>query len=233
MSAVSAPVQPIIVAIDGFSACGKSTLAKALAKRLNYLFIDTGAMYRAVTWYFIQHHIPMTVDEEVALAMSRITIHFERIQGENQTFLNGENVEQAIRSPAVSDLVSPVSARPLVRTTITAQQRLMGKHKGIVMEGRDIGTAVFPHAELKIFLTADFDTRVRRRLLELQSKGLQLSHDEVAANLEQRDYLDSHRAMNPLRQAEDAVVLDNTSMTVDEQIAWILNLPQIKFSTTV
>lgn len=231
MSSFPASSRPIIIAIDGFSACGKSTLAKALAKRLQFVFIDTGAMYRAVTWYFIQHNVSLAADEEVALAMSRIVIHFERVNGENQTFLNGENVEQAIRTPAVSDLVSPVSALPLVRTTITAQQRLMGQHKGIVMEGRDIGTAVFPQAELKLFLTADFATRVRRRWLELQAKGLQLSQDEIAANLAQRDYLDSHRAMNPLRQAEDAIVLDNTSLTVAEQIDWILNLPQINYST--
>lgn len=218
------PDRPIIVAIDGHSSCGKSTLAKALAQRLQYVFIDTGAMYRAVTLYFIAHEVDLTVPAQIEQAMQAIEIHFARVDGENHVFLNGVDVEKEIRTPEVSNVVSPVSALPQVRHTITAQQRLMGAQKGIVMEGRDIGTAVFPKAELKIFLTAAFETRVDRRWREMRAKGLRLTREEVARNLSERDHLDAHRTLNPLRQAEDALVLDNTHLNVEEQITWILDI---------
>lgn len=209
---------PIIIAIDGYSSCGKSTLAKALARHFNYVYGDSGAMYRAVTLYFLNHQIDYLNDEAVAAALQDIHIHFERIEGENHTFLNGRDVEREIREMRVSEHVSPVSTIPKVRRAMVRQQQRMGERRGIVMDGRDIGTVVFPDAELKIFLTADVDVRTSRRHLELAAKGLDAEWDDIRKNLLERDHIDSTRADSPLRQANDAIVIDNTLLSEKEQL---------------
>ncbi len=209
----------IIIAVDGFSSTGKSTLAKDLAKKIGYGYIDTGAMYRAVTLYFLRHETDIADETAVAEALKKIEIDFQNIDGVNTTFLNGENVEKEIRKMYVSDFVSPVAAVSAVRRAMVKLQQAMGKKKGIVMDGRDIGTVVFPEAELKIFVTSDPKTRVDRRYAELQNKGLQADYEEVAKNLRERDHIDSTRADSPLRQAEDARVLDNTALTRAGQLA--------------
>lgn len=209
----------IIIAVDGFSSTGKSTLAKDLAKKIGYGYIDTGAMYRAVTLYFLRHETDIADETAVAEALKNIEIDFQNIDGVNTTFLNGENVEKEIRKMYVSDFVSPVAAVSSVRRAMVKLQQAMGKKKGIVMDGRDIGTVVFPEAELKIFVTSDPKTRVDRRYAELQNKGLQADYEEVAKNLRERDHIDSTRADSPLRQAEDARVLDNTALTRAGQLA--------------
>lgn len=209
----------IIIAVDGFSSTGKSTLAKDLAKKIGYGYIDTGAMYRAVTLYFLRHETDIADEAAVAEALKKIEIDFQNIDGVNTTFLNGENVEKEIRKMYVSDFVSPVAAVSAVRRAMVKLQQAMGKKKGIVMDGRDIGTVVFPEAELKIFVTSDPKTRVDRRYAELQNKGLQADYEEVAKNLRERDHIDSTRADSPLRQAEDARVLDNTALTRAGQLA--------------
>jgi len=210
----------IIVAIDGYSSCGKSTTAKLVAKQLNYPYIDTGAMYRAVTLYFIQNHISLTNPKEVENALSKVHISFRRHPelGRNDTYLNGLNVEDEIRKMYVSERVSEVSAIAEVRHALVAQQQRMGKTKGIVMDGRDIGTVVCPDAELKIFMTADNAIRVERRFKELFEKNPNITIEEVKANIELRDYIDSHREVSPLKQAKDAVLLDNTNLTEGEQL---------------
>lgn len=224
--------QSIIIAVDGFSSCGKSTLAKALAKQLSYLYIDSGAMYRAVTLYFLRNKVDWNKPEAVATALDQITIRFSKNNQEQiQTILNGENVEQEIRQMEVSRSVSPVAAVPAVRRFLVKQQQAMGQAKGIVMDGRDIGTVVFPQAELKIFLTASSKERSRRRFLELQAKGQSVSLEEVAANLTERDHIDSSREDSPLRQAEDAVVVDNTNLTEQEQLLMTLSLAQERIRT--
>lgn len=216
----------IIIALDGYSSCGKSTTAKLVAKQLHYAYIDTGAMYRAVTLYFLSNHITLTNPKEVAKALSEITITFRRHPetGSNDTFLNGLNVEQEIRKMYVSDRVSDVSAIAEVRHAMVAQQQKMGKSKGIVMDGRDIGTVVFPDAELKIFMTADPLMRAQRRQEELLSKGELVGLPEIVANLEKRDYIDTHRTESPLMQAEDAILVDNSFMTIDEQVDLVVRL---------
>jgi len=212
----------ITIAVDGFSSCGKSTLAKQLAAKLGYVYIDTGAMYRAVTLYALRNN--MVVDEELdtQLLISRfgdISIHFElNANGELQTFLNGANVEREIRKIYVSQWVSPVAAVPEVRHVMVAQQQKMGEAKGVVMDGRDIGTTVFPNAELKIFVTADVDVRAQRRYDEMLSKGETADMAEVKQNLQERDRIDQSRAESPLRKADDAVVLDNSHITREEQL---------------
>lgn len=211
-------VNKIIVAIDGYSSCGKSTLAKALAERLSYAYVDSGAMYRAVTLFLLRHGISPKDEEAVAQALEHIEIHFERIAGANHTFLNGEDVEAAIRDMSVSDWVSPVAAIPAVRRAMVRQQQAMGRRRGIVMDGRDIGTVVFPDAELKLFVVADEAVRVQRRFLELQQRGMHADIDTVRFNLLERDRIDSTRADSPLRQADDAIVIDNTHLTPDEQL---------------
>ncbi len=208
----------IIIAIDGFSSCGKSTLAKALAKKLDYLYGDSGAMYRAVTLYFLDNLVNYHEPAEVEAALTHIQIHFERLNGENTTFLNGQNVEKEIRSMRVSEHVSPVSAIPAVRRAMVRQQQRMGEQRGIVMDGRDIGTVVFPDAELKLFLTADPDVRTSRRHLELVGKGIDADWDNIRHNLLERDHIDSTRSDSPLRQAEDALVIDNTLLSETEQL---------------
>lgn len=213
-------VKRIIIAIDGFSSCGKSTLAKALAKQLHYSFIDSGAMYRAVTLYFIRNGVNFEDEAQITDALKDIHIHFERDSKtkQNITFLNDENVEAEIRKMEVSSLVSEVAALKAVRKEMVALQRKAGKRKGIVMDGRDIGSNVFPNAELKIFMTADNEVRAHRRFLELQEKGTPETIETVKKNLAHRDHIDSTREENPLTQTDDAIVLDNTNLTMDEQL---------------
>lgn len=216
----------IVIAIDGFSSCGKSTMAKGLAKRIGYIYIDSGAMYRAVTLYCINHNlIDGNLIDENSLKKQMQNIHIEfkinTQSGRPETWLNGKNVEQEIRSMQVSNLVSPVSALKFVRTAMTTQQQALGKAKGIVMDGRDIGTTVFPHAELKIFVTASAETRAKRRLDELKAKGENISYQEVLKNVRERDYIDQNRSESPLKKADDAILLDNSDMTLEEQDKWL------------
>jgi cytidylate kinase len=220
----------IIVAIDGYSSCGKSTTAKQVAKQLNYAYIDTGAMYRAVTLFFIQNHVSVSNPKEIQQALSDIHITFRRhkINKSNDTYLNGLNVEDEIRRMYVSEQVSTVSAIAEVRHALVAQQQRMGKTKGIVMDGRDIGTVVFPQAELKIFMTADPMIRAQRRQLELIEKGELIGLAEIAENLKMRDRIDTTRTESPLKQAEDAVYIDNSLMTLDEQVEMVVRLADEK-----
>lgn len=216
-------MRKITIAIDGFSSCGKSTIAKGLAKKLNYVFIDSGAMYRAVALYCLQNNIIRQgkfSEEEVVRAMDKIELEF-KMNPENKNsemHLNGNNVEKDIRDMNVSNYVSPISAIKEVRDKVVAQQREFGKEKGIVMDGRDIGTNVFPNAELKIFMTADEDVRAQRRWKELNQKGIITGIEDVKKNIAQRDHEDTHRKHNPLRKANDAMVLDNSNLKMDEQL---------------
>lgn len=216
--------QGIIIAIDGWSSCGKSTLAKALAKKLSYAYIDTGAMYRACTYYFIQHQIDLKDEDAVLAALKNIQITFKSIEGLNTTFLNDVNVEQEIRSMDVSNLVSPVAELSVVRKFLVEQQQAMGQQKSVILDGRDIGTVVFPNAELKIFLTAEPEVRAARRFEELKQKGIEITLAEVITNLQERDHIDSTRADSPLKQAEDAHLIDNTYMDLDTSIKKVLEL---------
>lgn len=217
----------ITIAIDGQSSCGKSTMAKNLARELGYIYVDTGAMYRAVTLFAMRHSL-FNADGSVKAAglerqMDQVSVSF-KLNVEThlpETFLNGENVERTIRTMEVSSHVSPIAALPFVRTAMVAQQRLMGAQKGIVMDGRDIGTTVFPDAELKIFVTASAEVRAQRRYDELKAKGMEADYDEILKNVKERDYIDSHREVSPLRQAEDALLLDNSRMTISEQQQWL------------
>lgn len=216
----------IIIAIDGYSACGKSSTAKAVAAALGYNYIDSGAMYRAVTLYFMQHYVSLDNEREINRALNNIDIEFRippgRTDGMSETYLNGLNVEEEIRSMFVSDMVSDVSKIPQVRRFLVAQQQKMGKKKGIVMDGRDIGTVVFPQAELKLFVTADLHERARRRQAELLAKEQLVSLDEVIENLTKRDQIDTTRTESPLRKAEDAIEIDTTFVTFDEQVEIVL-----------
>ena len=221
----------IIIAIDGYSSCGKSTLAKDLAKCIQYHYVDTGAMYRAVTLFLLQNHIDIYHPELVEIALQNIQITFEyNKESQSQfTILNGENIENEIRvNPRVAGTVSEVSAISAVRRFLVQQQQAMGKKKGIVMDGRDIGTVVFPDAELKIFVTADPNIRAQRRLEELAEKGQETTFDEVLANLEKRDLMDSTRADSPLIKADDAIELNNSKLSKEDQLEWILKLVQEK-----
>lgn len=214
----------IIIAIDGHSACGKSTLAKGLAKSLHYAYLDSGAMYRAVTLYFIENQVNYDEPAAVEEALKHIELHFERIDGRNHTFLNGRDVELDIREMRVSDQVSPVSAISAVRRAMVQQQKAIGQRRGIVADGRDIGTVVFPDAELKIFLIADLDVRTSRRHLELAAKGIDAEWEDVRKNLLERDRIDSSRADSPLHQADDAIVIDNTLLSEEQQLEKALAL---------
>lgn len=214
----------IIIAIDGYSSCGKSTLARALARRLQYLHIDSGAMYRAVTLYFLRHMVDINDPYSVKDALDKISIYLTFEDDVQITWLNHENVEMAIRSPEVNRHVSPVSTLSSVRKAMVDQQRRMGEKKGLVMDGRDIGTVVFPAAELKLFLIADLDVRVERRWLELMNKGLHATREEVKANLLERDYIDSTREDSPLRKADDAIVIDTSYLTEKEQLQIALDM---------
>jgi len=225
----------ITIAIDGYSSCGKSTLAKQLAKTLGYNYVDTGAMYRAVTLYFIRNQIDLFHQSQVADALSKISIefHLNELKQLSETFLNGENIEEEIRvNPRVASAVSDVSAISEVRRFLVAQQQQMGKNKGLVMDGRDIGTVVFPDAELKLFVTANPQVRTQRRLDELTEKGQVTTFDEVLANLTKRDHIDSNRADSPLMQAKDAIILDNSNLTKTEQFEWVMKLIQQKTSVS-
>ncbi|MBQ9092555.1 MAG: (d)CMP kinase [Prevotella sp.] len=222
-------MKKITIAIDGHSSCGKSTMAKQLAKQLGYIYVDTGAMYRAVTLYAMRNGL-ITEDNNVdndglRSRMSQIAISFKfnETTGRPDTYLNGERVEDKIRGIEVSNHVSPVAAIPFVRRAMVDMQREMGKEKGIVMDGRDIGTTVFPDAELKVFVTASAEVRAKRRYDELSQKGMPADYEEILKNVQERDYIDSHREVSPLRPAEDAVILDNSDMTIPEQQEWLLS----------
>lgn len=221
-------MKKITIAIDGHSSCGKSTMAKKLAKDLNYIYVDTGAMYRAVTLYAMQHDM-IKADNEVdtqavIAALGDIDVTFRPADGYDRpvTHLNGECVEEKIRSIEVSRCVSPIAAIPEVREAMVALQRSMGDAKGVVMDGRDIGTTVFPDAELKVFVTASAEVRAERRYKELQEKGMPADYQDILENVKERDYIDSHREVSPLRMADDAIMLDNSSMTREEQQAWLI-----------
>jgi cytidylate kinase len=217
----------IIIAIDGYSSCGKSTLARQLAERLGYNYIDSGAMYRAITLYFIRHNIDLEDHDEILKALANIHLSFEVNEqtGQSEIHLNEENIAHLIREMLVAEKVSEVAAIREVRGFAVGQQKRMGKRKGIVMDGRDIGTVVFPEAELKVFMTADPEVRVKRRFEEMYETNPHISLDEVRHNLEMRDYIDSNREESPLRQADDALVLDNSGMSREEQldivIGWV------------
>ena len=222
-------MKKITIAIDGHSSCGKSTMAKDLARRIGYVYVDTGAMYRSVTLFALRNGL---IDSEgrideggLRARMSDVNISFvfNKETGRPDTYLNGECVERNIRTIEVSNHVSPIATLGFVREQLVAQQQQMGKMKGVVMDGRDIGTAVFPDAELKIFVTADAKVRAQRRYDELKAKGMEADFDEILKNVEERDYIDSHREIAPLRRADDAIELDNSYMTIDEQNEWIYN----------
>ena len=217
----------IIIAVDGFSSCGKSTFAKAIAARLGYIFIDTGAMYRAVTLYALEHGAIRSgiVDEEAVVKLLdkiSITFRFNPERGASDIYVDGDLAEGKIRTIEVSNCVSRVSAIPEVRSKLVAMQQEMGRRRGVVMDGRDIGTVVFPDAELKLFMTADPAVRACRRYKELTGKGMTVTMEEVERNILERDKADMSRAVSPLCQADDAIVLDNSHMTVDEQMAWFM-----------
>lgn len=213
-------MRPIIITIDGWSSCGKSTLAKQLARELGFVYIDSGAMYRAITLFFLRNHVDWTNAEAVHQALLDVGLSFEYnpLTQQSEILLNGENVEYLIREMIVAEKVSDVAAIPEVRHFAVAQQQAMGQKKGIVMDGRDIGTTVFPQAELKLFMTASPEVRVMRRYKELVQKNPYVTIEEVRHNLETRDYIDSHREVSPLRQADDAIVIDNSALTMDEQL---------------
>ena len=227
-------MKKITIAIDGHSSCGKSTMAKDLAREIGYIYIDSGAMYRCCTLFCLQHgliRMDGSVDEEALeplMPQIRIDFRLNPATGRPDTYLNGENVERDIRTMEVSSHVSPVAAIPFVRTAMVALQQAMGRDGGIVMDGRDIGTAVFPNAELKIFVTASAQVRAQRRYDELKAKGEHVDFDEILYNLQERDRIDSTRAMNPLRKADDALVLDNSNLTIEQQKAWLLEQFRLK-----
>ena len=219
----------IIIALDGFSSCGKSTFAKSIAQRLGYIFIDTGAMYRAVTLYSLEHGAIRSgmIDEEAVIKLlpeMSVAFRFNPERGASDIYVNGDRVEGKIRTIEVSNCVSGVSAIPIVREKLVALQQEMGRQKGVVMDGRDIGTTVFPSAEIKLFMTADPKVRAQRRYDELTAKGDKVSFDEVLENVISRDNADMNRSVSPLRKADDAIVLDNSYMTVEEQMEWFLKL---------
>ena len=216
----------IVVAIDGYSSCGKSTLAKALAKKLHFVYVDSGAMYRAVTLYFLRNLVDITSEKAVAEALENIHLDFHARDYETHITLNGEEVSNEIRDMKISEMVSPVSALKKVRTEMVNQQQRMGKTANIVMDGRDIGTTVFPEASLKIFMTADPKVRAERRYKEMIAKGDLISLEEVFENLAHRDFLDTTRTESPLKRAEDAIILDNTELTPEEQLGFALNQVQ-------
>ncbi len=221
---VSGMDKKIIITIDGWSSCGKSTLAKQLARELGYVYIDSGAMYRAITLYFLRNHIDWTKPELVKDALDHIHLEFHpnHKTGQSEIYLNEENVEYVIRDLVVAEKVSDVAAIGAVRSCAVAQQQKMGRRKGIVMDGRDIGTVVFPDAALKIFMTADKEIRVQRRFKELYEKNPNVTIEEVRHNLEMRDHIDSHREISPLRQADDALILDNSTISEKEQLSLAL-----------
>ncbi len=221
-------MKKITIAIDGHSSCGKSTMAKDLAREVGYVYVDTGAMYRSVTLFALRNGL-FTADgikeEELRRRMPEINISFKfnAETGRPDTYLNGELVEQEIRTMEVSNHVSPIATLGFVREAMVAQQQQMGKDKGVVMDGRDIGTTVFPNAELKVYVTASAEVRAQRRYDELKAKGMEADYEEILKNVQERDYIDSHREVSPLRKADDAIELDNSNMTIAEQKQWLLD----------
>ncbi len=222
-------MKKITIAIDGHSSCGKSTMAKDLAREVGYVYVDTGAMYRSVTLYALQHNLfnedgsVKTTELEQEMPNIQISFKFNPSTGRPDTYLNNVRVEDEIRSLEVSSHVSPIAAVGFVRTAMVAQQQQMGQNKGVVMDGRDIGTTVFPDAELKIFVTASAEVRAQRRYDELKAKGMPADYDDILKNVQERDYIDSHREVSPLRKADDAIELDNSNMTIAEQKQWLLD----------
>jgi|SRR5690242_16101284 len=223
-------IEKIIVTIDGWSSCGKSTLARQLAKKLGYIYIDSGAMYRAITLYFLRNNVNIDNEEEIKEALQNITLEFisNEHSDTSDMYLNGENVEYIIRDLVIAEKVSDVASLKDVRAFAVKEQQKMGRGKGIVMDGRDIGTTVFPHAEVKIFMVADEAIRVERRFQEVFEKNPNITLDEIKANIELRDYIDSHREVSPLRKAADAVELNNSSLTEKEQLDFALKLVKQK-----
>lgn len=221
-------MKKIVIAIDGYSSCGKSTMAKDLAREVGYIYVDTGAMYRAVTLFAMRNGVfdaDDNIDEarlKTLLPDVKLTFKLNNETKLPEVCLNGECVERDIRTLEVSQHVSPIAALPFVREKLVEQQQAMGKEKGIVMDGRDIGTVVFPDAELKIFVTASAEIRAQRRFKELEAKGMPANFDEILQNVEQRDYIDTHRETSPLRQADDALVLDNSHLTIADQKVWLM-----------
>ncbi|TBR19889.1 MAG: (d)CMP kinase [Chitinophagaceae bacterium] len=222
----------IIITLDGWSSCGKSTLAKQLATKLGYTYVDSGAMYRAITLYFLQHQVLWTDEKMLTEALKKIELAFveDSATGKSNIYLNGKNVELLIRELVVAEKVSEVSAIKEVRNFAVAKQQEMGKQKGVVMDGRDIGTVVFPEAELKIFMTADNEIRIKRRFIEMRELDSNVSIEEVKKNIESRDYTDSNREISPLRKADDAIVLDNTHLTTGQQFEIAFNWANEKSS---
>ena len=222
-------MKKIIVAIDGHSSCGKSTMAKSLAAQVGYIYVDTGAMYRAVTLFAMRQGLfdaqgqPDAARLEALVPEIEVSFHLDPTTNLPLVCLNGEVVEEEVRTLEVSSHVSAIAALPFVREALTRQQQRMGEEKGIVMDGRDIGTVVFPQAELKVFVTASAEVRAQRRFLELTAKGQTVAFEDILRNVQERDYIDSHREVAPLRQADDALVLDNSEMTREEQMQWLLN----------
>jgi cytidylate kinase len=221
-------MKKITIAIDGHSSCGKSTMAKDLAREVGYVYVDTGAMYRSVTLYALRNGLFTDdgINEEALrqqMANIQISFKFNAETGRPDTYLNGELVEHDIRTMEVSNHVSPIATLGFVREAMVAQQQQMGKDKGVVMDGRDIGTVVFPDAELKVFVTASAKVRAQRRYDELKAKGMEADFDEILKNVEERDYIDSHREVSPLRKADDAIELDNSNMTIAEQKQWLMD----------
>ena len=221
-------MKKIVIAIDGYSSCGKSTMAKDLAREVGYIYVDTGAMYRAVTLFAMRNGV-FDADDNInearlkaLLPDVKLTFKLNSETKLPEVCLNGECVERDIRTLEVSQHVSPIAALPFVREKLVEQQQAMGKEKGIVMDGRDIGTVVFPDAELKIFVTASAEIRAQRRFKELEAKGMPANFDEILQNVEQRDYIDTHRKTSPLRQADDALVLDNSHLTIADQKVWLM-----------
>lgn len=221
-------MKKITIAIDGYSSCGKSTMAKDLAREVGYIYVDTGAMYRSVTLYAMRNGLfnadgsINTCELEQKMGEINISFRLNSETGRPDTYLNGELVEKDIRTMEVSARVSPIAALPFVREALVARQQAMGKEKGIIMDGRDIGTVVFPDAELKIFVTASAEVRAQRRYDELKAKGMPANFDDILKNVKERDYIDSHREVSPLRKADDAIELDNSNMTIAEQKAWLM-----------
>ena len=221
-------MKKITIAIDGFSSCGQSTMAKDLARELGYVYVDTGAMYRCVTLYVLRHGLFRTDGTinlpqlEAEIPNINISFKLNKETGRPDTYLNNENVESEIRTMEVSSRVSPIAAVPFVRAALVAQQQKMGEDKGIVMDGRDVGTVVFPNAELKIFVTASAEVRAQRRYDELKAKGMEADFEEILENVKQRDYIDSHREVSPMRKADDAIELDNSHISIAEQKQWLI-----------
>ena len=222
-------MKKITIAIDGFSSCGKSTMAKDLAKKLGYVYVDTGAMYRAVTLYAMRNGLfnadgsVKTTDLERQMNKINITFKLNKTAERPDTYLNNELVENDIRTLEVSNHVSQIAAVPFIREAMVAQQQRMGKDKGVVMDGRDIGTTVFPEAELKVFVTASAEVRAQRRFDELVGKGMEANYDDILRNVQERDYMDSHREVSPLRKADDAIELDNGQLTIAQQLQWLVD----------